>query len=107
MSIPIIDFRSKDCVIKMYDAYSTCGFCVFTHVYDNWLSEFEDWGKLMEEFFQLPLDVKKKYQYSGVVENLGYNWLEEELLINYNYISVEDLDNTGRTSKDAGKILAY
>jgi len=34
----------------------------------------------MEEFFQLPLDVKKKYAYSGVKENIGYNWLEEERL---------------------------
>jgi isopenicillin N synthase-like dioxygenase len=80
MTIPIIDFRSKDCVIKMYDAYSTCGFAVFTHVYDNWLSEFQDWKLLMEEFFSLPLDVKKQYQYSGVVENLGYSWMEEESL---------------------------
>ena len=80
MSIPIIDFRSKDCVNQMYWAYTTCGFAVFTHVYDNWLSEFQDWEKLMEEFFQLPLEVKKKYAYSGVKENLGYNWLEEERL---------------------------
>ena len=34
----------------------------------------------MEEFFQLPLEVKKKYAYSGVKENLGYNWMEEESL---------------------------
>jgi isopenicillin N synthase-like dioxygenase len=34
----------------------------------------------MEEFFQLPLDVKQQYAYSGVKENLGYNWLEEERL---------------------------
>ena len=79
--IPIIDFRFEDdCVEEMYKAYTTCGFAVFTHVYDEWLSEFQDWEKLMEEFFQLPLDVKKKYAYSGVKENLGYNWMEEESL---------------------------
>jgi len=79
--IPIIDWRVEDdCIEEMYKAYTTCGFAVFTHTYDNWLSEFTDWKVLMEEFFQLPLDVKKQYQYSGVKENIGYNWLEEERL---------------------------
>jgi len=79
--IPIIDFRIEDdCVEEMHKAYTTCGFAVFTNVYNEWLSEFQDWGKLMEEFFQLPLEVKKKYAYSGVTENLGYNWMEEESL---------------------------
>ena len=80
-SIPIIDFRFEDdCIEEMHDTYTTCGFAVFTHVYDNWLSEFQDWKLLMEEFFSLPLDVKKQYQYSGVKENLGYSWMEEESL---------------------------
>jgi len=80
-TIPIIDWRfADDCIEKMWCAYTTCGFAVFTHVYDNWLSEFEDWKQLMEEFFQLPLDVKQQYAYSGVKENIGYNWLEEERL---------------------------
>jgi isopenicillin N synthase-like dioxygenase len=80
-TIPIIDWRFEDdCIEKMWCAYTTCGFAVFTHVYDNWLSEFEDWKQLMEEFFQLSLDVKQQYAYSGVKENLGYNWLEEERL---------------------------
>ena len=78
--IPIIDFRSKDCVNQMYDAYTTVGFAVFTHVYDEWLEDFTKWKILMEEFFQLPTDVKKLNAYSGVTENLGYNWLEEERL---------------------------
>jgi len=80
-TIPIIDWRFEDdCIEQMWCAYTTCGFAVFTHVYDNWLSEFEDWKVLMEEFFQLPLDVKQQYRYSGVKENIGYNWLEEERL---------------------------
>ena len=80
-SIPIIDWRFEDdCIEQMWCAYTTCGFAVFTHVYDNWLSEFEDWKQLMEEFFQLSLDVKQQYAYSGVKENIGYNWLEEERL---------------------------
>ena len=81
MTIPIIDFRVEhECIEKMHKAYTTSGFAVFTHVYDSWLSEFRDWRLLMEEFFRLPLDVKKKYAYSGVKENIGYNWLEEERL---------------------------
>jgi len=80
-SIPIIDFRfEQDCVEEMYKAYTTCGFAIFTHAYDNWLSEFADWKLLMEEFFQLGKIIKRKYAYSGVKENIGYNWLEEERL---------------------------
>ena len=64
----------------MRNAYTTCGFAVFTNVYDEWLSEFADWKFLIGEFFELPLDAKKQYAYSGVKENIGYNWLEEERL---------------------------
>ena len=78
--IPIIDFRDDNCVEEMRYAYTTCGFAVFTHVYDEWLSEFADWKHLIDEFFLLPLDAKKQYAYSGVKENIGYNWLEEERL---------------------------
>jgi len=80
MTIPIIDFRSKTCVAEMYDAYTTVGFAVFQNVYDEWLEDFTKWKILMEEFFLLPTDVKKLNTYSGVTENLGYNWLEEERL---------------------------
>jgi isopenicillin N synthase-like dioxygenase len=78
--IPIIDFRDDNCVEEMRKAFTTCGFAVFTHVYDEWLSEFADWKHLIDEFFLLPLDAKKQYAYSGVKENIGYNWLEEERL---------------------------
>ena len=64
----------------MRNAYSTCGFAVFTNVFAEWLSEFKDWKILVEKFFQLPLNIKQQYAYSGVKENLGYNWLEEERL---------------------------
>ncbi len=78
--IPIIDFRDDNCVEEMRNAYTTCGFAIFTHVYDEWLSEFADWKLLIDKFFLLPLDKKKQYSYSGVKENIGYNWLEEERL---------------------------
>ena len=80
-AIPVIDFRfEQECIEEMYKAYTTCGFAVFTHVYDNWLSEFSDWKVLMEEFFLLSLSTKQQYAYSGVKENIGYNWLEQECL---------------------------
>ena len=49
--IPIINFQDEDCGLQMYNAYTTCGFAVFTNVYDQWLSEFHDWKQIMEEFF--------------------------------------------------------
>ena len=64
----------------MRNAYTSFGFAVFTNVYNEWLSEFDDWKLIMNEFFQLTLKVKQQYSYSGVKENLGYNWLEEERL---------------------------
>ncbi len=86
----------------MRNAYTTCGFAVFTNVYEEWLSEFDDWKQLIDEFFQLPLKVKKQYAYSGVEENLGYNWLEEERLTptmpgdlkeSYNWVSPERMQD--------------
>ena len=102
MTIPIIDFRSKTCVDQMYDAYTTCGFAVFTHVYDEWIEDFTKWKLLMEEFFLLPTVVKKLNAYSGVTENLGYNHLEEERLTptmpgdikeSYNWVSPDRMQD--------------
>ena len=78
--IPIIDFNDKNIIYKMYKAYTTCGFAVFTHVYDQWIPEFNDWKQLMEEFFHLPLETKQQYAYSGVEENIGYHWINTERL---------------------------
>ena len=78
--VPIIDFRSSTVEKQMHAAYTTCGFAVFTNVFDSWLSEFLDWQQLVEEFFNLS-DVKKtKYSYSGVADNLGYSGITEERL---------------------------
>jgi len=49
--IPVISLNDKNIVDKMYNAYSTIGFAVFTDVYDNWILEFKDWFQLAEEFF--------------------------------------------------------
>ena len=102
MNIPIIDFRSKDCVEQMYEAYTTVGFAVFTHVYDEWIPVFKDWEEQMELFFQLPRDVKQLHAYSGVAENLGYSCLENERLTpstpgdlkeSYNWVSPERMQD--------------
>ncbi len=100
--IPVINFRGKNCIEEMHHAYTSCGFAVFTDVFDEWLSEFSDWKILIEEFFKLPLEVKKQYAYSGVKENLGYNWLEEERLTptmpgdlkeSYNWVSPDRMQD--------------
>ena len=62
--VPVIDLRSKDVDQQMRGVYTTCGFAVFTHAYDSWLSEISDWKQLIEEFFGLPTAVKKQYAYS-------------------------------------------
>ena len=78
--VPIIDFRSSTVDNQMNAAYNTCGFAVFTNVFDSWLIEFLDWQQLVEEFFNLS-DVKKtKYSYSGVADNLGYSGITKERL---------------------------
>ena len=96
MTIPIIDFRSQDCVEQMYDAYTTCGFAVFTKVYDEWIPEFIDWKEQMNLFFQLPKHEKNLLDYSGVKENIGYSEMENErltpdcpgdLMESYNWVS--------------------
>jgi isopenicillin N synthase-like dioxygenase len=102
MTIPIIDFRSKTCVTEMYDAYASCGFAVFTNVYDEWLTEFSDWKNQIDMFFALPKHAKKMLAYSGVTENIGYNWLEEERLTptspgdikeSYNWVSPDRMQD--------------
>jgi isopenicillin N synthase-like dioxygenase len=102
MKIPIIDFRSQDCVEQMYEAYTTCGFAVFTHVYDEWIPEFRNWEEQMDLFFSLPRDEKKLHDYSGVEENLGYSELENERLTpdspgdikeSYNWVSPDRMQD--------------
>jgi len=94
--VPVIDFRGKNVEKQMYDAYTTVGFAVFTNVFNSFISEFEDWFQVAQEFFNLPLEVRRKYQYSGVKENIGYSWLEEgqahpqrpgDLKESYNWVS--------------------
>ena len=70
--IPIIDFSEMDLAVsrKMHQAFTTVGFAVFINVYNQWQNDFDIWGDLVKEFFDLPLETKNKYKYSGVEQNL-------------------------------------
>ena len=82
MDIPIINFGDMDLAVsrRMDKAFREVGFAVFTNVYDRWLSDFDLWEKTVEQFFDLPPEVKSKYAYSGVEKNLGYSEMESEWL---------------------------
>ena len=67
--VPIIDFRNSTVEKQMHAAYTTCGFAVFTNVFDSWLSEFLDWQQLVEEFFNLS-DVKKQSIHTAVLPTI-------------------------------------
>ena len=71
--IPVIDLQARHALNRIEEAYTTVGFAVFT----NCLSEIDQaimnlWFEKMKEFFDLPLEVKKKYAYQADT-NLGYN----------------------------------
>ena len=62
--IPIIDFSEMDLAVsrKMHQAFTTVGFAVFINVYNQWQSDFDIWGNLVKEFFDLPQETKNKYK---------------------------------------------
>lgn len=76
--IPVIDFKSETALDEIRKAYTTVGFAVFT----NCLSEIDQaimnlWFTKMKEFFDLPLQIKKKYEYQSET-NLGYSVMGAE-----------------------------
>lgn len=76
--IPVIDFKSETVLDEIREAYTTVGFAVFT----NCLSEVDQaimdlWFTKMKEFFDLPLPIKKKYEYQPET-NLGYSVMGAE-----------------------------
>ncbi len=76
--IPVIDFNSESALDEIRKAYTTVGFAVFT----NCLSDIDQeimnlWFKKMKEFFDLPLETKKKYSYQSET-NLGYSVMGAE-----------------------------
>lgn len=76
--IPVIDFKSKTVLEEIREAYTTVGFAVFT----NTLSTKDQqtmyhWFDYMKQFFELDLDIKKKYSYQAE-NNLGYSVMGAE-----------------------------
>ena len=80
--IPIIDFSEMDIAVsrKLDTAFREIGFAIVTNVYEQYTNDFTIWEQLIKEFFDLPLEVKNKYKYSGVQQNLGYSEMESEWL---------------------------
>ena len=62
--IPVIDFNSESALDEIRKAYTTVGFAVFTNCLSDVDQEIMNlWFKKMKEFFELPLETKKKYSY--------------------------------------------
>ena len=82
MEVPIIDFGQMDLKVSrlMDKAFREVGFAVFTNVYNQYQNNFDLWEIAIKEFFDLPLEVKNKYKYSGVEQNLGYSEMGSEWL---------------------------
>ena len=77
--IPVIDFKSDTLLKQIHDAYTTVGFAVFTNSFDAEPQQtMSQWHQMAQRFFELPLETKQKYPYSGVDTNLGYTGWETE-----------------------------
>ena len=81
MSIPIIDFKDPQLLEKIREAYTTVGFAVFTNALQPEQQEvYNRWFDIGKRFFDLDLDTKHKYNYSGVELNTGYTgWMKENV----------------------------
>ena len=76
--IPVIDFKSETVLDEIREAYTTVGFAVFTNTLSSHDQNFMNiWFEDMKEFFQLPLNTKKKYSYQSET-NLGYSVMGAE-----------------------------
>ena len=71
--IPVIDFREAKLLDKIREAYTTVGFAVFTNsLLPHDEKVMNEWFEQMKSFFQLELEIKKKYSYDAET-NLGYS----------------------------------
>src|SRR5210317_1748641 len=71
--IPVIDLKEKHALRSIEEAYTTVGFAVFINALNS--DEQKDmnaWFETIESFFNLPLDLKKKYEYKGGIPIFGY-----------------------------------
>ena len=76
--IPVIDFNSETVLDEIREAYTTVGFAVFTNTLNQEDQQtMKDWFDYMKQFFELDLDIKKKYSYQAE-NNLGYSVMGAE-----------------------------
>jgi len=62
--IPVIDFQSSTVLDEIRKAYTTVGFAVFTNTLNNKDQQtMHSWFEDMKHFFELELEIKKKYSY--------------------------------------------
>ena len=76
--IPVIDFQSNTVLDEIREAYTTVGFAVFTNTLNQQDQKtMHHWFDYMKQFFELDLDIKKKYSYQAE-NNLGYSVMGAE-----------------------------
>jgi isopenicillin N synthase-like dioxygenase len=76
--IPVIDFQSNTVLDEIREAYTTVGFAVFTNTLNPKDQQtMHHWFDYMKQFFELDLDIKKKYSYQAE-NNLGYSVMGAE-----------------------------
>ena len=76
--IPVIDFQSNTVLEEIREAYTTVGFAVFTNTLNPKDQQtMHYWFDYMKQFFELALDIKKKYSYQAE-NNLGYSVMGAE-----------------------------
>ena len=76
--IPVIDFQSSTVLDEIRKAYTTVGFAVFTNTLINKDQQtMHSWFEDMKHFFELELEIKKKYSYQAET-NLGYSIMGAE-----------------------------
>ena len=76
--IPVIDFQSSTVLEEIREAYTTVGFAVFTNTLNPKDQEIiYHWFDYMKQFFELDLNIKKKYSYQAE-NNLGYSVMGAE-----------------------------
>ena len=113
--IPVIDFTDAKLLDKIREAYTTVGFAVFTNsLPKNDKETMNEWFEQMKSFFQLELEIKKKYSYDAET-NLGYNYVGAEnvdptapkdIKESFNYNNTRMPDSLWPTELEFFKVMA-
>ena len=113
--IPVIDFQSSTVLEEIREAYTTVGFAVFTNTLNPKDQEIiYHWFDYMKQFFELDLNIKKKYSYQAE-NNLGYSVMGAEnvdptapkdMKESFNYNNTRMPDSLWPTEIDFFKVTA-